>query len=172
MARDKARKLFPATIIYYHIYDNDDKQYNPVHGAILAVNAITSNALAGGSVTFAKLNQNGCTDGQIMKWNITAGSWQCASDNTGTPTTYSAGTGLTMSANTISFDLSRANNWSGLQSFGSGLSVGGTTYTNLAGSGLSVTGGTLASTLGTSIGSSEILDGTISTADLAAVERL
>lgn len=134
--------------------------------------SIESDEIANGAVTFSKLSNAGCSSSQVLKWNGT--SWGCAAD---TDTTYQAGTGLTLTANTFNLDLARSNNWSGLQTFSSGVNVGGSTYTNLSGSGLNVAGGTLSTSLGTSIETSElvndavtsakILDGTILSADLA-----
>lgn len=52
--------------------------------------------LAAGSVTAAKLNQMGATSGQVLKWNGSA--WAPDTDND-TATTYTAGDGLTLTAN-------------------------------------------------------------------------
>jgi hypothetical protein len=126
---------------------------------------ITAADIANGTVTFDKLGQNGCTTNQIPKWNGSA--WACAADvDTDTNTTYSAGSGLALTGTTFSLDLTNPNTWSGLQTFSGGLSLGGNTYTNLAGTGLSFSSGTLSATLGTSIDSSEIVDGTIVAGDI------
>ena len=130
-------------------------------------NSITAGDIVDGTLTFTKLGQNSCTADEVIKWSGTA--WGCAADtDTDTNTTYSAGNGLGLSGTTFSLDLSAANNWTGLQTFNSGLSVGGGTYTNLTGTGLSLTSGTLTSVLGTGIDSSEITDGAITGPDLAA----
>lgn len=54
-------------------------------------------AIASGGVAFSHLAQNGCTAGQIPKWNGTA--WACAADNDtnsgGTVTSVATGVGLT-----------------------------------------------------------------------------
>lgn len=50
---------------------------------------------------------------------------------------------------------------------GNSLTVNGDAFTDLTGTGLIISGGSLQTTLGTNIGSSEIIDGTIATADIA-----
>lgn len=133
---------------------------NGALGSVLGV-SIETNELADGAVSLAKLGQNGCSNTQILK--LAANNWSCANDN---DTTYSAGTGLSLATGVFSLDLTRSNSWSGLQTFSGGMSVGGNTYTNLAGSGLAFTSGTLSSTLGTSIETGEITDGAITSAKI------
>jgi len=60
-------------------------------------NAITSGMIQNGTIAFGDIGQNGCTNGQVMKWNGSA--WICAADD---DTTYTAGTGLTLSGGTFS----------------------------------------------------------------------
>lgn len=127
---------------------------------------ITSGDIADGTISLGKLGQNGCSASQIIKWDGTA--WVCATDiDTDTNTTYTAGSGLSLVGTTFSLDTSQANNWTGLQTFSNDVMIGGTTYSDLAGTGLMVNSGTLATTLGTTIDSSEIIDGTIVASDLA-----
>lgn len=103
------------------------------------------------------------TDGQVLKLSGGLPTW--AADAGGT--SYTAGSGLSLSGSSFALDLTNANSWTGIQSFGNGFILGGNTYTNLAGTGLSFSSGTLSSSLGASIESSEIIDGTIATADIA-----
>lgn len=42
--------------------------------------------------------------------------------------TYTAGAGLTLTGNVFSLDVAHANSWSGLQTFGNHISIGGATY--------------------------------------------
>lgn len=42
--------------------------------------AFTSSNIQDGSLTLADLGQNGCSDGQVMKWNTIANAWICAND--------------------------------------------------------------------------------------------
>jgi trimeric autotransporter adhesin len=118
--------------------------------------SIETNEISDGAITLSKIGQSGCTTSQVLKWSGSA--WVCSDD---VDTKYTAGMGITLSSNSFNLDLSRSNNWSGLQVFTNGFGVGGNTYTNLAGSGLSYGSGTLSSTLGTSIETSEITDGAI-----------
>lgn len=60
---------------------------------------VNSLEIEDGTITFADIGQNGCSVGQIIKWDGTA--WVCASDN---HTTYSAGTGVTLVGTTFSAD--------------------------------------------------------------------
>jgi hypothetical protein len=69
----------------------------PNTSAGVADNAISTVKLKDGSVTSAKLNQNGASTGQVLKWNGT--SWVPSNDLS---TTYTAGNGINISGNTIS----------------------------------------------------------------------
>lgn len=102
-------------------------------------------------------------DGEVLKLSGGTPSWGI--DNGGT--SYSAGTGLELTGASFALDLTNLNTWSGIQTFSSGFTVGGNTYTNLAGTGLSFAGGTLTASLGTTVESSEIVDGTIVDGDVA-----
>jgi hypothetical protein len=42
--------------------------------------AFTSSNIQDGSLSLADLGQNGCSDGQVIKWNTTANAWICADD--------------------------------------------------------------------------------------------
>ncbi|MEI7578635.1 MAG: hypothetical protein WCJ58_01190 [bacterium] len=44
--------------------------------------SINSSIIANNTILFADLNQNGCADGEVMKWNTTASSWVCGADLT------------------------------------------------------------------------------------------
>ena len=65
--------------------------------ADLAGGAVTSAVIADGTVALADLGQNGCTPGQILKWNGAA--WACAADvdtnSGGAVTSVATGAGLT-----------------------------------------------------------------------------
>lgn len=134
-----------------------------VDGSEITNGTITNANIADGAITLAKLAQSSCTTNQTIKWN--GSDWACATDLVGP--SYTAGAGLTLSAGAFSLDTSSANVWGAVQTLTSGFSLGGNVYTNLAGTGLSFSGGTLSSILGTSIDSSEIVDATISAADIA-----
>ncbi|PIU17826.1 MAG: hypothetical protein COT18_11980, partial [Elusimicrobia bacterium CG08_land_8_20_14_0_20_59_10] len=70
---------------------------NAVYAGALAANAVTTAKIADGTIIAAdiavstisldKLNQSGCSGGQIAKWNGSA--WACAEDNN-TPVSYTA----------------------------------------------------------------------------------
>ena len=83
--------------------------------------AIDSSEITDGTITFADINANGCSSGEIFEYSGAA--WICGTDD---DTTYSAGTGISFAGTVIN------------------------------------------STLGTAIDTSEITDGTILFADLAA----
>lgn len=129
--------------------------------------AYTTDTLTDGGLLFASSSAWSLlpvgSNGQVLKLSGGLPTW--GSDAGGT--SYTAGSGLSLTGSAFSLNLANANTWSGLQTFDGGLSLGGNTYTNLAGTGLSFSGGTLSSALGTSIESSEITDGTIANADLA-----
>ena len=124
---------------------------------------VSTSKIEDGAVTFDKLASNSCGANQIPKFNGT--SWDCGNDAGGT--NFLAGTGLSLDGATFALDLSDSNSWTGGQTFSNGFTLGGNTYTNLAGSGLVFSGGTLSSALDTSIDSSEIIDGAIVAADIA-----
>ncbi len=86
-----------------------------------------------------------------------------------------AGGGLSVSGSgsegatpTVSLDTTHPNTWTGGQTFNGGLSINGDTFTDFTGTGLSVTGGALTAVLGTSVDSSEIVDGTVTGTDIAS----
>jgi hypothetical protein len=127
----------------------------------------TSDTLSDGGLLFASSSAWSLlpagSDGQVLKLSGGLPTW--GNDDGGT--SYTAGSGLSLTGSSFALDLTNANNWSGLQTFASGFSLGGNTYTNLAGTGLSFSGGTLSTALGTTVESSEITDGTIVAADIA-----
>lgn len=128
----------------------------------------TGDTLAGGALLFASNSSTWSllpagSNGQVLKLAGGLPAW--GADAGGT--SYTAGSGISLSGSSFALDLTNANTWTGIQTFGNGFTLGGNTYTNLAGSGLAFSGGTLSSVLGTSIESSEITDGTITAADLA-----
>jgi hypothetical protein len=103
------------------------------------------------------------TNGQVLKLSGGLPVW----DNDAGGTSYTAGNGLSLTGSVFSLDLTNTNTWSGLQTFNSGFSVGGNTYTNLEGTGLSFSSGILSASLGTTIESSEITNSTIIAEDIA-----
>jgi len=103
------------------------------------------------------------TDGQVLK--MSGGELVWANDDGGT--SYTAGSGLSLSGSLFSLDLSNDNIWTGIQEFINGFTLNGKTYTNLAGTGLSFSNGILSSILGTTIESSEITNETITASDIA-----
>ncbi|NJP07144.1 MAG: hypothetical protein HC837_16755 [Chloroflexaceae bacterium] len=64
-----------------------------VDTAAIQDDAVTNAEIADGTILLADLNQNGCTDGQVIQWDTTANTWTCASVQDSN-TTYSAGDGL------------------------------------------------------------------------------
>lgn len=136
---------------------------NSIETAELADGAVTNDKIASGSISLNKLSQNGCTVQQILKWSGTA--WVCGND-IDTNTTYTAGNGLSLTSGAFALDVSHANTWSGLQSFGAGLVVNGSTFTNLVGTGLSLSSGTLSSSIGAMVDTAEVTDGAITTAKI------
>jgi len=135
----------------------------------LSLNSNSLSISGGNSVSLAAYLDNtdvlaglSCGPSQVAKWNGSV--WACAAD---ADTTYSAGTGLSLASGVFSLNLSNPNTWTSVQTFSNGFSLNGNTYTNLAGTGLAFSGGTLSTTLGTSIDSGEIVDGTITATDVA-----
>jgi hypothetical protein len=61
----------------------------------LADNGVTSGKIQDATIQLADLGQNGCSGGQVMKWNGAA--WACAADDN---TTYTAGDGLELVSGT------------------------------------------------------------------------
>ncbi len=117
-------------------------------GADIASGAISSLLIQNGSILFADLNQNGCTSGEIIKWNGSA--WICGTDNAG--------------AGGFSFVVSDGSNTQTV--------ADSDTVTFAAGAGLSVLVSstdtvTFSSLLGTTVDGSEIVDGSVGNVDLA-----
>lgn len=64
----------------------------------LDTNAVTSGKIQDGTIDFDDIGQNGAADGQVMKWDGTAGAWTAANDSiggAGAITGVFGGTGLT-----------------------------------------------------------------------------
>lgn len=76
--------------------DTSELASNSVTNGKLATDAVTTNKILDGTILFADIAANGCTNGQIIKYNGTA--WTCGADN---DTTYSAGPGISFSGTTI-----------------------------------------------------------------------
>ncbi|MCA9324102.1 hypothetical protein KC992_03280 [Candidatus Saccharibacteria bacterium] len=121
---------------------------------------IDSSEIVNGTILLADLNQNGCTGGQIFKWNGSA--WTCANDEVD-----DADASATNELQNLFETIATPNGTS---------PVSDSTTDTLSfadGSGITITGDgstdtiTIASVLGASIDSSEITDGTITFADIA-----
>lgn len=67
----------------------------------VADNSVTSAKIVDGTIQLADLGQNGAAANQVIKRNSTNTAWIVASDN---DTTYSAGTGLSLSGTTFSLN--------------------------------------------------------------------
>ncbi|MGH7196844.1 MAG: hypothetical protein ACREGJ_03735 [Candidatus Saccharimonadales bacterium] len=116
-----------------------------------------------------------CASGEILKAQVTSGEWACAPD-ADTNTTYTAdgngielvgttfslelnGTTLSKGATGLSVNLSNANTWNALQTFGAGatittgqtITINGDAFTDLTGTGLTISAGTLQAILGSSV---------------------
>jgi hypothetical protein len=78
----------------------------PVTGAgtiSIAEGGVTSALIEDATIAFLDWAQNGCTSGQLPKWDGAA--WACAADiDTDTNTTYTAGTGLALTGGEFSVD--------------------------------------------------------------------
>ncbi|WP_425593867.1 beta strand repeat-containing protein, partial [Maribacter stanieri] len=115
-------------------------------------NVIDNDNIINNSITLEDLNQNGATNGQVIKWDETLnaglGAWAVANDNTG-------GTGSTVTSddNTISGDGVNTS----LQ-----IKDDGVTSTQIADGTISATDLALGA-----VGTDNILDGTISSIDIA-----
>jgi hypothetical protein len=121
---------------------------------------IESSEITNGTILFADLNQNACTNSQVIKWDSTAnagaGGWVCGTDATG------GGAGNSFETITTPGGTSPVADSS-------------TDTLSLAGSGITITGNSTTDTItfaltndfGSSIDSSEITDGTIAAADIA-----
>ncbi|MFA6251931.1 MAG: hypothetical protein WCX74_00775 [Candidatus Paceibacterota bacterium] len=63
--------------------------------------AITTAKIANGAITFGNIAQNSCANNEIIKWN--GSNWACDTDNNNI---YTAGTGLSLSSNEFSLNIS------------------------------------------------------------------
>ncbi len=113
---------------------------------------VTGTDLASATIQFSNIAQNGCTNGQVLKWS--AGAWTCAADATGglvnsfETITTTSGTSPVADSSTDALTLSA----------GSGVTITGDGTTDTI---------TVAATLGADISSAEIVDGTIVSADIS-----
>jgi hypothetical protein len=57
--------------------------------------AIDTTEITDGTILFADIAQNGCSNGQVLKYNT---GWTCAADN---DTTYTAGTGVSINGSNV-----------------------------------------------------------------------
>ncbi|HAM88683.1 MAG: hypothetical protein US83_C0003G0077 [Candidatus Falkowbacteria bacterium GW2011_GWC2_38_22] len=136
-------------------------------GCGVRASVYTADTMTDGALLFATSSTwsllSAGADGQVLKLSGGLPSW--GNDDGGT--SYTAGSGLSLGGSIFSLDRTATGTWSGLQTFGGGISLGGNTYTNLAGTGLSFSGGALSTALGITIESSEITDETIVSGDIA-----
>jgi uncharacterized protein involved in high-affinity Fe2+ transport len=113
--------------------------------------AIDTGEITNGTILFADLNDNGCGNQDVIKWNGSA--WTCASDSTGSGTntfaTISAPSGTSPVADSTSDTLTLLN--------GAGVSITGNSTTDEV---------TIAAVLGADVSGSELVDGTIEEVDL------
>ena len=82
-------------------------------------NAITTEKILDGTISFSDMGQNSATSGQVMKWNGT--SWIAAGDNSsgGSVTTVNTGAGLTGGPITTSGTISMSNSGVSAGTYGS-----------------------------------------------------
>jgi hypothetical protein len=76
---------------------NDELADSSVTGDKIMPGAVTALEIYDGSILFADLAQNAATDGQVIKWNETAGAWEAKDDEEGGAgdiTSVTAGAGL------------------------------------------------------------------------------
>jgi hypothetical protein len=52
-----------------------------INGDRIAAGVIVSTHIENNSIPRTKLNQSGCANGQVLKWDNTGGNWICADDN-------------------------------------------------------------------------------------------
>jgi hypothetical protein len=52
-----------------------------INGDRIAAGVLVSTHIANNSINRFKLNQSGCANGQLLKWDNSAGNWVCADDN-------------------------------------------------------------------------------------------
>ncbi len=75
--------------------------------------SISTAMIQSGAVTLDKINQSGCADGEIMKYDFNGGRWICSNDNNsgGTVTSVETGTGLTGGPITTKGKIELASNY-------------------------------------------------------------
>ncbi len=131
------------------------------NGGTGQVTATEDGVLMGNTSAFIVAVVPGCSTNNYdrLQFDNTADTWACDTDqiDISADTNLAAGTGATLTGDSISVDL--------------GTSIDISDETNLsAGTGATLTGDVISVDLGTSIVSGEIVDGTISEADIAAVD--
>ena len=77
----------------------NEGQANSITSAMIVDGTITNSDIANSTIQKEKLNQSGCTDGQVLKYSSTTSGWVCSNDNS---STYTAGTGLSLTGTTFS----------------------------------------------------------------------
>ena len=55
----------------------NENQGNSITAAMIASGSVGSSAIVDGSILFADIDQNGCTTGEVIKWD---GAWVCTQD--------------------------------------------------------------------------------------------
>lgn len=117
--------------------------------------SIDSSEITNGTLVFADLGQNGCNDGDVIKWSSGSTAWTCGTDNSGG------------SVNSFATVATPAGT--------SPVADSSTDTLNFSGTGITITGNSTTDTIafaltndfGASIDSSEITDGTIVGADVS-----
>jgi hypothetical protein len=77
----------------------NEGQMNSITSEMIVDGTITNSDIANSTIQKEKLNQSGCTDGQVLKYSSTTSGWVCSNDNS---STYTAGTGLSLTGTTFS----------------------------------------------------------------------
>ncbi len=157
-----------------------DLANSSVNSSKIVDGSIATVDVADGAITLAKL-ANCSSDGQILKYTV-VGGWACAADS-GLTSEVDGVIGNEVTDATVSGGLTRSGSGTGVSPYTLGIAAGGVTNAMLTNSGVTVTAGTgltgggsvslggtvtLNSSLGTTIDSTEITDGTITSADLSA----
>ena len=157
-----------------------DLANSSVNSSKIVDGSIATVDVADGAITLAKL-ANCSSDGQILKYTV-VGGWACAADS-GLTSEVDGVIGNEVTDATVSGGLTRSGSGTGVSPYTLGIAAGGVTNAMLTNSGVTVTAGTgltgggsvslggtvtLNSSLGTAIDSTEITDGTITSADLSA----
>lgn len=88
--------ILPGTLTGNRTHTLPDRSGTVLHadGNGSALTALNASSISSGSLALARIAQGGATDGQVMTWDNTAGTWE--------PGTVSGGSGLTIGTTTIS----------------------------------------------------------------------